>query len=241
MLPCVVLGGGAGMRMRPMTEHVPKPLIQVQGRPFVELQLEWLAGEGVREVVYSIGYRGDMIRDRIGDGARFGVRVKYVDEGEQLRGSGGALRWALDQGALPRTFFLLYGDAYLSVDLDAVERRWRELQLPVLMTIMRNDDRWDRSNADFRDGRVIYDKKRAVAHRMRWIDYGLSVMESSVIRRSLPQGATGDVADVLHGLSRAGRVGGFEVIDRFYEIGSPDGLRDLERHLSQSRPSIAPA
>jgi NDP-sugar pyrophosphorylase family protein len=234
VLPCVVLAGGLGTRMRPMTERIPKALIPVMGRPFAELQLEWLAGQGVEHVVYSIGYRADMIRDALGSGERFGLRLEYVDEGDDLRGSGGALRLALDCKLLPARFFVLYGDAYLHVDLAAVEQRWRSSGKPVLMTVLRNLGRWDKSNAVLHDGAVFYDKRADGASGMEWIDYGLSVTRADIIAGWLPPGGRGDLADLFHLLSERGDVAGFEVTDRFYEIGSPAGLSELETHLRQT-------
>jgi NDP-sugar pyrophosphorylase family protein len=235
VLPCVILAGGLGMRMRPVTNLLPKSLVPVLGRPFAELQLEWLAGEGIDHVIYSIGYKGEMIRAALGSGSRFHVRIEYVDEGTELRGSGGALRLALDLGILPDQFFILYGDAYLSVSLGDVLRAWRSSGLPAIMTVMRNSNRWDTSNAVLRDGQVLYDKRRSgeYANEMTWIDYGLSGTTSAVIAERLPAGGRGDLADLLHVLSVEGKVAGFEVAERFYEVGSPTGLRDLEAHLSE--------
>lgn len=235
-LPCVVLAGGLGTRMHPMTETVPKALIEVRGRPFADLQMDWLAAQGVDEVVYSIGHLGAMLREHLGDGARFGLHIVYVDEGDDLRGTGGALRLAADRGLLPAEFLLLYGDSYLTVDLDDVERRWRSSGLPALMTVVRNQGRWDASNAILRDGRVaVYDKRAPASHgaELQWIDYGLSVLTREVVSSRLAPGATGDLADLLHDLAAAGRLAGYEVSERFYEIGSPQGLRDLEELLSR--------
>ncbi len=109
MLPCVVLAGGLGTRMRPMTERIPKSLIPVLGRPFAEIQLEWLAAKGVDHVIYCVGYRGGMVESKLGDGERFGLRIVYVDEGDDLRGTAGALRLALDERVLPEAFFVLNG------------------------------------------------------------------------------------------------------------------------------------
>lgn len=233
MLPCVVLGGGLGRRMQPVTTTLPKVLIPVLGRPFAELQLEWLRREGVRDVLYSIGHLGDQVRTTLGDGSRLGLRITYVDEGTDLRGSAGALRLALDENSLPQEFFLLYGDSYLSADLRAVERRWREAGLPALMTVLRNDGRWDTSNVVLTDGTVLYDKAGATVprERMRWIDYGLLVLRRQTIADALPQGGRGDLADILHRMSLRGEVAAFEVQDRFFEIGSPAGLAELEAHL----------
>jgi NDP-sugar pyrophosphorylase family protein len=218
--------------MRPLTERIPKALIPVMGRPFAELQLEWLAGEGIEHVVYSIGYRAAMIRDALGSGERFGLRIEYVDEGDDLRGSGGALRLALDRGALPDRFFVLYGDSYLRVDFAAVEERWLASGKPALMTLLRNEGRWDRSNAVFRDGAVLYDKRAPEGTAgMEWIDYGLSIIRADTVAGWLAPGERGDLADMFHLLSLRGDLAGYEVSDRFFEIGSPSGLQELEEHL----------
>jgi NDP-sugar pyrophosphorylase family protein len=221
--------------MRPATDTLPKSLIPVLGRPFAELQLEWLAREGVEQVIYSIGFEGRQIREAIGDGERFGVHVDYVDEGDDLRGSGGALRLALDAAALPPRFFILNGDSYLSVSFTDVESAWHASGLDAIMTVMRNNDRWDSSNATYADGRVFYDKRAVGAARaaLKWIDYGLSATSSDVVAGSLQPGQRADLADLFHQLSVDGRLAGYEVSERFYEIGSPGGLRELEDHLRE--------
>ncbi len=238
MLPCVVLAGGLGTRMRPATDTLPKSLIPVLGRPFAELQLEWLARQGVERVIYSIGFQGRQIRDAIGDGHRLGVHVDYVDEGDDLHGTGGALRLALDAGVLPARFFVLNGDSYLSVSVADVESAWRRSGLPAIMAVMHNAHRWDTSNATFGDGRVFYDKRAAGEARaaLEWIDYGLSATSSDVIAEWLRPGQHADLADLFHQLSVDRKLAGYEVSERFYEIGSPDGLRELEDHLRERVP-----
>lgn len=234
-LQCLILAGGLGTRMRPMTETIPKALVPVRGVPFVDWQLRRLAGQGVRQVVFSIGYRGELLREHVGDGSRFGLDLIWVDEGSQLRGTGGAVRLALDQGALDQAFFVLYGDSYLPVSMPEVERAWRQSGLPGLMTVIRNENAWDLSNAVFAGGRVtLYDKGRPenLRGRLRWIDYGLSILTRSVVAEGIGPGRPADLADLFHDLSLAGRLAGLEVDERFYEAGSPGGVRDLEAYLA---------
>jgi len=237
MLQCVVLAGGAGTRMRPLTEEMPKALVPVLGKPFADWQLELLAKQGIERVLYSVGYRGEMIRDHVGDGSRFGLEVGYVDEGEHLRGTGGALRLALDLGELEEAFFVLYGDSYLPVDLSAIERAWEQTPLPALMTVFRNDGLWDASNAIYSGGRVVlYDKDRPADRvaDMHWIDYGLSVLTRDTVDERVAAGEVTDLAGLMRELSVEGKLAGFEVSERFYEAGSPEGLRDLEQYLSRA-------
>ncbi len=235
MLQCVVLAGGIGTRMRPRTEQVPKALLPVLERPFADWQLELLAEHGVERVLYSVGYRGEMIREHVGDGDRFGLEVSYVDEGEHLRGTGGALRLAYDLGELEGAFFVLYGDSYLPIDLREVETAWRRTELSALMTVFRNEDRWGDSNAIYGDGRVVlFDKSRPAdrVEEMHWIDYGLSALDRDLVE-GIPAEGVNDLADLMRDLSREGQLAGLEVSQRFYEGGSPEGLRDLEQYLRQ--------
>jgi NDP-sugar pyrophosphorylase family protein len=240
MLQVVILAGGAGTRMRPATEEMPKALLPVLGKPFCDWQLQLLAEQGAERVLYSVGYKGEMLREHVGDGGRWGLRVDYVDEGEHLRGTGGALRLALDLGKLEDAFFVLYGDSYLPVDLAEIQRAWEQNDLPALMTVFRNEGQWDASNAIYRDGKVVlFDKSRPAekAEEMKWIDYGLSVLTGKVVAEWCPPDTVGDLADLMRKLSIEGLLAGFEVSERFYEGGSPEGMRDLEQYLSGSRPA----
>jgi NDP-sugar pyrophosphorylase family protein len=234
-MQCLILAGGLGTRIRSISGDRPKALIPIHGRPFVFHQLELLAARGVTEVVMSIGHLGAMIREAVGDRC-CGVAVRYADEGTDLRGTAGAVRFAMDQGLMAESFFILYGDSYLPIDYRAVWAASGEGRRP-LMTVMKNDGQWDRSNASFRDGLVVYDKKHPnpLEAGLTYIDYGLSVMTEECIRAHVPRGGKADLADVFAAESRAGRLAGFEIFQRFYEIGSPQGVADLAAFLEHRR------
>jgi NDP-sugar pyrophosphorylase family protein len=219
-----------------MTDTIPKALIPVGGVPFASHQLDWLAREGVDRVVYCIGYRGDLVRDYVGNGARWGLSVEFVDEGDRLRGTAGALRLALDEGALDDQFVVLYGDSYLPIALKPVWTAFEDSSLPALMTVLRNQGRWDRSNARVQDGLVTtYDKSEADPDpELEWIDYGLSGLERSIVEERVPRGVDSDLADLFRQLSEDRLLAAFEVSERFFEIGSPIGLSDLEQHLRRT-------
>ncbi len=230
-MQCVILAGGRGTRMHPLTEACPKTLLPVCGRPFAWHQLHWLAAHGVTEVVYSIGYKGEQIR-RYWDREPVPVpALRYVDEGSQLRGTGGALRLALDQGTLHDAFFVLYGDSFLPVDFTRVWNSFENSRARASMTVLRNQGRWDRSNAVYAGGRVILYDKNAASPQMDHIDYGLSALRREVVERI--KTPVFDLSVLYHDLSVAGELAGYEVTRRFYEIGSPEGLRDLEGYLGE--------
>jgi len=227
---CVILAGGLGTRMRPLTETCPKTLLPVNGKPFAYHQLHWLAEQGVSEVIYSIGHQGDRIR-RYWDSERSPIPIRYVDEGTALRGTGGALRLANEQDVLQESFLVIYGDSFLPVDYAPIWQSLRESGMPALMTVLRNEGRWDRSNAIYQNGRVIlYDKTATAA--MHYIDYGLSVCRRDLFTSATPE--VFDLATLFHELSIKDRLAGYEVDHRFYEIGSPAGLRDLELYLERT-------
>jgi NDP-sugar pyrophosphorylase family protein len=235
-MQCVILAGGLGTRMRPHTETVPKSLLPVLGRPFIEHQLAWLAAHGTRDILLSVGHLGEQVESHVGDGARFGVSARYVNEGSTLRGTAGALRLAYEQGALEERFLLTYGDSYLPIDFAVVAGAFERSGKLALMTVFENQGRWDTSNVVFeRESRVIelYDKSRTLRppSDYRHIDYGLSALERRVIEQEVPSGVRYDLADVFRPLSQRGELAGFEVSERFYEIGSSTGLADLEAYL----------
>lgn len=240
-MQCVILAGGLGTRIRERRADLPKALIPVLGKPFIEYQLEWLVRQGVRSVVLSVGHLGAMIVAAVGDGARFGLSVAYSDEGEQLRGTGGALRLVADLGLLNEAFFLLYGDSYLPIELAPVWRTSEEGRV-CTMTVLRNRSQWDRSNALIRpNGDLFYDKFVAdpAAAGMDYIDYGLSVLRRDAILGNITPGARSDLAYTLNKLSLAGQLRAHEVTERFYEIGSPQGLDDFEKYVRSAKPGAA--
>jgi NDP-sugar pyrophosphorylase family protein len=230
--PIVVLSGGLGTRVTALTRDLPKALVPVHGEPFAYHQLRLLAAQGTRDVTYVVGFRGDQIRAAVGDGSAFGLSVTYVDEGEHLHGTGGALRLALDSGVLGDVFGVLYGDSYLPIDLAPVWAAFEESGRPALMTVLQNEDRWDRSNLVFEDGKVVlYDKRHAPRDpRMTWIDYGFSVLRGDVIEE-IPRGAIVDLGEVYRALSERGELAGHEVSERFFEVGSSEGVIELEHFL----------
>ena len=232
-MQCVVLAGGMGTRIRERSGDLPKALIPVLGKPFIFYQLAWLAAQGVTKIVLSIGYRGNLIRAAVGDGSRFNLAVVYADEGDALRGTGGALRFIADLGLLQAGFFVLYGDSFLPIELAPMWQVSEEGHL-CTMAVLRNRGQWDTSNVIFTDGDLLLYDKFGGDHtrsRMDYIDYGISILTREVIVRKIPPGQVTDLATVLKRLSIQGKLKGHEVFERFYEIGSPQGLDDFEAYI----------
>jgi NDP-sugar pyrophosphorylase family protein len=220
-----LLAGGLATRLLPLTETIPKSMILVAREPFIAHQLRLLAREGVRDVVICSGYLGEQIESFVGDGARFGCRVRFSPDGEKPLGTGGALRRALP--LLGECFMVMYGDSYLDTRFRLVFEAFRCSTLPSLMTVFRNEDRWDTSNVEFVDGRILRYDKLYRSPAMLHIDYGLGVFSAEVVR-ARPLEAAFDLADLYHDLAKRQLLAGYEVRERFYEIGSRAGLAETE-------------
>jgi N-acetyl-alpha-D-muramate 1-phosphate uridylyltransferase len=232
MLPVAILAGGVGSRLGPITETLPKALVEVAGAPFVAHQLRLLRREGVERAVLCVGHLGEQIEQIVGDGGRFGVAVAYSFDGKVLMGTGGALRRALP--LLGDAFFVLYGDSYLDVPFGPIERAFREQQQPALMTVFRNEGRWDTSNVLFDGTRIVAHDKRAPHPDMRHIDYGLGILTAKALAgRSADRPF--DLSEVYAALAADGRLAGHEVTQRFYEIGTPAGLKETDQYLRQQK------
>jgi len=231
----VVLAGGLATRMRPQTLRVPKSLLEVAGRPFVDWQLDRLARCGFDHVVMCVAHLGDQIRAHVGDGSRFGLRVAWSEEGAKLLGTGGALRAALP--LLAPSFLLTYGDSFLQFDyaeplriLDA------HSDCDGVMAVFKNDGRWDASNVRYSAGWVVAYQKGAADAAFDHIDYGAMALRRGVIE-ALPEGAVLGLDVVQSDLSARKRLRACVARERFYEIGSPSGLAELDLFL---RTRVAP-
>ena len=226
--PVAILAGGMATRLRPMTEKIPKALIPVADQPFLAHQLRLLAGAGIRKVVLCLGYRAEMIQEQFGDGNSVGVKLKYSLDGPELLGTGGAIKKALP--FLGEHFLVLYGDSYLPIDYAAPLGAFVESGKLGLMTVFRNEGRWDTSNVSFQDGIVKSYSKKDRTPEMRYIDYGLGVFDATAFAR-WPDVKAFDLADVYSNLIAQDELAGYEVTQRFYEIGSPEGLAELDAML----------
>ena len=223
-IPVAILAGGLATRLRPITEKIPKSLVPVAGKPFLTHQLELLQSRGIRHAVLCVGYLGEMIQRDFGSEA-FGIKLDYAFDGPKLLGTGGAIKRALP--LLGHEFFVLYGDSYLPIEYKPIAAFFRRSGKLGCMTVYRNEGLYDTSNVVFADSEIkVYDKKARLPE-MRHIDYGLSLFKASAF-----DGYSGeqpfDLAEVMGNLVRQKQLAGYEVKERFYEIGSPTGLTELE-------------
>jgi len=232
MPPLALLAGGLAKRMRPLTEKVPKALLEVAGEPFIAHQLRLFQREGIARVVLCVGYKWEMIQAFVGDGAKFGLEVSYSVDGPKLLGTGGALRQGLPH--LGPEILVMYGDSWLDTTFAPIVEAFRTSGKPALMTVFRNDGQWDTSNVWYENGIIRRYDKREQLPQMHYIDWGLSLVKADVLAEKSADTAF-DLAEIYSDLSRREQLAGYEVTTRFYEIGSMAGLRETDALLRAAR------
>lgn len=229
-LPAVaILCGGMATRLRPITDTIPKALVEVGGKPFIFYQLDQLRRQQLFDVVLCVGYKGEMIEKAVGDGRSFNLNVRYSYDGDAFLGTGGALRKAMH--LLGSQFFVLYGDAYLQVDYEKAYRTFIDSGKNGLMTVFKNLGKWDSSNVWFENHQILAYSKMEKTPQMRYIDYGLGILQTEMLQ-DYSVNQEFDLAVVYERLVRDHKLAALEVSERFYEIGSHRGLEDFSTWLA---------
>ncbi len=230
----VIMAGGLGTRLGRLTARRPKSLVNIHGRPFLEYQIRLLREGGVHKVLLCVGHLGEQIKERFGTGRRLGVQIQYSEEGEDLLGTGGALKRA--EPLLDERFFILWGDSYLLLDYRKIWSAFLRAHGLGMMVVYKNANERIPSNVAVRDGRVaLYDKWKTQPS-MLYIDNGLSAWNKEILGM-IPAGKPLEIGRLFRRLSRRGEVAAYETEQRFYEIGSVSGLLELRRLLRGSRRS----
>lgn len=224
-----ILAGGLATRLHPLTETIPKSLIDVNGEPFIAHQLRLLREHQIERVILCVGHLGEKVQEMIGDGAGFGLEVEYSFDGPSLIGTAGALKAALP--LLPDEFLVLYGDSYLDFDYQAAWRSFQAGHKLSLMTVFANEDRWENSNVEYDGVRIISYDKRNPTRQMRHVDYGLGIFKMDAFAR-VPTDQAYDLAQLYQDMLEQNQLAAFEVKNRFYEIGSVAGLQETRQYLA---------
>jgi N-acetyl-alpha-D-muramate 1-phosphate uridylyltransferase len=225
----VLLAGGHATRLRPVTETIPKSMLEVAGKPFISHQLELIKKNGISKVIICASYLGEQIREYAGDGNSYGLNVEYSFDGEKLLGTGGAIKKALS--LVNESFFVMYGDSYLDTDFKIISEYFFRKNKSGLMTVFKNEGKWDKSNIEFTNGEIIkYDKKN-LEEKMKYIDYGLGILTHKAFE-DFENETEFDLELVYKNLLNKNELPGFEIKERFYEIGSFKGLEETEKYLS---------
>jgi NDP-sugar pyrophosphorylase family protein len=227
----VILAGGMAKRLRPLTNNIPKALIDIDGVPFIDWQLQLLSRNGITQVVVCVSYKSDLIQSHVGDGSQFGLDVIYSTEKDQPMGTGGAIKNAINN--LNENFMVIYGDSYLDVNYLELAEAYVSLRKPSMMTVFKNEGAYDQSNVKFESGRIYEYSKNKNNADFEHIDYGLSFFEKKIFD-SDKYGHIFDLSLVFNELIKNVDLAGYEVYNRFYEIGSFSGIQEFTKFITEN-------
>jgi NDP-sugar pyrophosphorylase family protein len=227
----VILAGGLATRLGELSAGCPKSMLKIQEKPFLEYQLELLRRAGIGNVVLCLGYLGEKIERHFGDGNRFGVSLRYSIE-DRPCGTAGALRNA--KNLLDDTFFCMYGDSYLFINFTEVMRYFESQNKLALMTVFHNNNLFDKSNTTVEGNLVTEYDKNGGTGDMVYIDYGLHIFRKRALDM-VPDNRSYSLEELFPRLIAMRELLAYEVEERFYEIGSPQGFRDFSNYIKEKR------
>ena len=228
MLPIAVLAGGLATRLGTLTENVPKCMLEVNGFPFIHWQIELLKAAGYRDFIFCLAHKSDVIQEYLGDGSRFGVNFEFSMDGATQLGTGGAIVKAAQ--LLGEEFAVIYGDSYLPISYHDFELAFKSSDSVAMMCLFKNDSQIETSNAELlSDGNVDY-CKGTIDFRKNYIDYGISYFKGEAFKDYQPNQPV-DLAEICQTLSKNRKLAGYEVFQRYYEVGSHQGIADFSNYL----------
>lgn len=225
----VILAGGLATRLYPITEKIPKSIVEINGRPFLEYQIDLCKKNGIEEIILCVGHLWEQVKDYFGDGSKFGVKITYSVENERLD-TGGALKNALSY--LDEQFFVMYGDSYLPIDWQKAADFYKKSGILGLMTVYKNNHRLAPSQLMInKKGFITEFTKKDFRPEMEYIEYGLNIFPRSIIdqipEKSFP------IGNYFNLLIEKKQLISYESPVRFYEVGCPEGLKTFEKYLAQ--------
>ena len=227
----VILAGGLGKRLKPLTEQIPKVMVPVNDKPFLWHLLRLLKSRGVSDVVLCVGYLGKQVRDHFGDGEGLGVRIRYSEEKKGLLGTGGSLKQA--QSLLDEHFLVINGDTYLPIDYKSVENTFLRRGKAALMVVYGNqEDTGVKNNVALDNDLLVtrYEKASDNPH-LKYVEAGVLALR----REALEPIAEGHPISLEKGLYptliQQGQLAAYVTEQKFYDIGTPAQKRLLEEFL----------
>lgn len=228
-----MLCGGLGTRISPLSDRIPKSLIEVAGKPFIYHQFNLLSSNGFKKIIICAGHYGDQIVEFVGSGSKWGLDVSYSFDGNDKIGTGGALLKA--SKLLENFFFVMYGDSYLPINYLSMLDAFYKSNTLGLMAVYKNYNKKDRSNVMFyKDSKCIYYSKKIPSPKMKFIDYGVSILDKKILKKYENENKF-DLSIVLENASNSGQLMGYEVFNQFYEIGSFEGINDINKYFKESK------
>ena len=224
----VILCGGLAIRLRDIAKDIPKSMVQIDGKPFLEYQIENLRKNSIKDIILCVGHLSEKIKDYFGNGEQFGVNIRYSHDGDKPLGQIGAIKNA--ESLLEDVFFVMYGDSYLSVDFQKLYSYFMRNNKLGLMVVYKNYDKYDMSNLIIKDNMVTKYGRNGVTKDMIYIDYGVSIFRKKALNL-VPKNTFYTTKQFFSDLIKKEELLAFEASKRFYHIGNPDALEEFKSFI----------
>ena len=220
----LILCGGLATRLGVLAKNIPKSMIDIEGKPFLQYQIENLRKNSIKDIVLCVGHLSEKIENYFRDGSKFGVNIKYSYDGDKPLGPIGAVKKA--EEFLEDVFFIMYGDSYLSVDFQKVYSFFTQNKKQALMVIYKNYDKYDKSNISVQNNIVTGYGENGAIH----IDYGTSLLRKEALN-NVPKNTMYTTGEFFSNLIKKNELLAFEAKKRFYHIGTPDSLEEFRNFI----------
>lgn len=219
----IILSGGKGTRVKKLTKNIPKCLIDINGKPFLYHQLKYLKKNNIKNVILSVGYLSEIVKEYVQKHINF-INVKIVSDGKKLLGTGGAIIKSIN--FMKKNFYIIYGDSYFDFNIKKLKQKNNQS----IMAIYKNKNKYDKSNIELKDSNKINYFKFKVKKKLFYIDYGVSYLNKKIFI-GIKKDKKFDLSSLFHNISRKNILKGHMVKKRFYEIGSYNGIKELKKYL----------
>jgi NDP-sugar pyrophosphorylase family protein len=224
----VILCGGLATRLEHLTKNIPKSMIEIKNKPFLEYQIENLKRSNIKDIVLCVGHLSEQIKNYFGDGEKFDVNIKYSHDGDKQLGPIGALKNT--ESLIEDIFFILYGDSYLNLDYQKMYSYFKTQNKLGLMAVYKNFNRFDKSNLIVKDDMIVAYGEKERTKEMIYIDYGTSLLRKKALNL-IPKNTFFTTGEFFSNLISKNELLAFEVKERFYHIGNPDALKEFSNYI----------
>ena len=228
----VILCGGMATRLYPLTKKISKSMIKIEGKPFLEHQLDLLKKNGLSDIVLCVGYNAEQIKKYFGNGRKFGVRIKYSSDKKRLLGTGGALKKT--ENLLKDSFLVMYGDSYLPFNFRKAIKFFKKFDKLGLMTVFKNLNKYEPSNVQVKGNLVKSYSKKRKTKKMKYIDYGVSIFKKEALK-FIPKNQVYDLSQLQQLLIKKRELLAYPAEKRFYQIGSAKGLEEFKNYIKNKK------
>lgn len=228
----VIFCGGLATRLKNLAKNKPKSMMDINGKPFLEYQIDNIKKYDIKDIVLCVGHLSEQIIDYFGNGEKFNVNIKYSHDGEKPLGPIGALKKA--EPLLKKDFFIMYGDSYLSVNFKDVYNFYKKYDKAACMVVYKNKDKYDKSNLIIKDNLVLGYGDKQRTKDMVYIDYGASLLSKKTLY-NLKDDTFYSTGDFFSKLIKNHELLAYEVKTRFYHIGNPEALEELRKYIKTQR------